>query len=226
MTPLVREIAALSPDVATSCVWFDVGELPKNYDLDALVGSRLPFEQCAIVARSSWDNGKIVLLAVAGDDSPVLLTLRVLYPDRFVKVPTFAIVTEGSVGAFGVDDEEEAQESDIKQVMGIYAHFIAVTNPPGYRATSKASITNKRREAKGKPPLVYSWHTVIIEPPNGKRDTSGGAHATPRQHERRGHWRTCSNGKRVWVRNCLVGDPARGFVSKDYQAKRTLLEPT
>lgn len=45
----------------------------------------------------------------------------------------------------------------------------------------------------------------------------GGTHASPRWHIRRGHWRTLANGRRVFVRECEVGDQTRGAVVKDYR---------
>lgn len=45
----------------------------------------------------------------------------------------------------------------------------------------------------------------------------GGTHASPRWHIRRGHWRTLANGRRVFVRECEVGDQSRGAVVKDYR---------
>lgn len=44
----------------------------------------------------------------------------------------------------------------------------------------------------------------------------GGSHASPRWHIRRGHWRQLADGRRVFVRQCEVGDPERGGVIKDY----------
>ena len=103
-------------------------------------------------------------------------------------------------------------------IVGVLAEFLKGANPTGYRATEKAnSITNKRRAAKGKAPLIYDWHTVVIEPGRPGGECLGGTHASPRQHERRGHWRTCANGKRVWVRHCTVGDASLGTVFKDYK---------
>jgi hypothetical protein len=49
------------------------------------------------------------------------------------------------------------------------------------------------------------------------RTLQGGTHASPRWHVRRGHWRTLSDGQRVFVRECEVGDIARGGVIKDYR---------
>jgi hypothetical protein len=45
----------------------------------------------------------------------------------------------------------------------------------------------------------------------------GGTHASPRWHIRRGHWRTLADGRRVFVRECEVGDQSRGAVVKDYR---------
>lgn len=44
----------------------------------------------------------------------------------------------------------------------------------------------------------------------------GGSHASPRWHLRRGHWRRLADGRRVFVRECEVGEIARGGVIKDY----------
>ena len=44
-----------------------------------------------------------------------------------------------------------------------------------------------------------------------------GTHAAPRWHVRRGHWRNLHDGRRVFVRECEVGDQTRGGVIKDYQ---------
>ncbi|MCC7462395.1 MAG: hypothetical protein IT480_08030 [Gammaproteobacteria bacterium] len=45
----------------------------------------------------------------------------------------------------------------------------------------------------------------------------GGSHASPRWHIRRGHWRELADGRRVFVRECEVGDIARGGMIKDYR---------
>lgn len=46
-----------------------------------------------------------------------------------------------------------------------------------------------------------------------------GSHAPPRWHIRRGHWRQLADGRRVFVRECQVGDPSRGGVIKDYHVQ-------
>ena len=44
-----------------------------------------------------------------------------------------------------------------------------------------------------------------------------GSHASPRWHIRRGHWRELADGRRIFVRECEVGDVKRGGVIKDYR---------
>jgi hypothetical protein len=78
---------------------------------------------------------------------------------------------------------------------------------------------NRRRlfEAKGVGGIVY--HTVVL-PNQDNADSvpgvSGGTHAAPRHHFRRGHVRHLSTGMLTWVRQCFVGSKDRGEVRKDY----------
>lgn len=64
----------------------------------------------------------------------------------------------------------------------------------------------------------WVWRQVAIDPARLRAATSpeGGSHAAPRWHIRRGHWRQLADGRRVFVRQCEVGDPARGGIVKDY----------
>jgi hypothetical protein len=87
------------------------------------------------------------------------------------------------------------------------------------RATS-VSLTRRRQFAG---PGVSGWvyRTLDIDPQRIKaaiRQTTG-THASPRWHIRRGHWRTLAGGRKTFVRECEVGDPARGGVIKDYRVQ-------
>ena len=62
MTPLVKEMVSLDPEVALSCIWFDMGILPRyTFAWSELPGNRLPFEKCAIVGLPTF---KIVVVFV------------------------------------------------------------------------------------------------------------------------------------------------------------------
>lgn len=67
----------------------------------------------------------------------------------------------------------------------------------------------------------WTWHQISIDldRARAKAPALGETHASPRWHIRRGHWRQLVDGRRVFVRQCQVGDPARGGVVKDYIVK-------
>lgn len=67
----------------------------------------------------------------------------------------------------------------------------------------------------------WVWRQVVINPERIRTACTdlGGSHASPRWHLRRGHWRHLSNGRRIFVRQCEVGDPERGGVVKDYAVR-------
>lgn len=67
----------------------------------------------------------------------------------------------------------------------------------------------------------WTWHQITIDPERLREKSApqGGTHASPRWHIRRGHWRQLADGRRVFVRQCQVGDPAQGGVVKDYIVK-------
>lgn len=77
----------------------------------------------------------------------------------------------------------------------------------------------KRDRLRKKKLPVFEHKTLYIEDVKSSRVDRGGTSSPKRQHHRRGHIRRLSNGNQVWVRPCLVGDPALGFVSKDYSFK-------
>lgn len=220
MTPLVKEFASLDEELALSCIWFDIGSRIASGDS---IGSRLPFETCAIVGVDIVGN-KFMVWAQQVEETSILLSAWRLAPEKYTRTPLFvASWDDGVWSVSGVEGEEQVEEQDSSFVLGILVEFmLCLHSTSGYKAAEKAnSQTNMRRKRKGKAPLIYSWHSITIEQPVKKGEHLGGTHASPRLHERRGHWRNTSAGKRVWVRDCLVGDASRGIVCKDYKFGET-----
>jgi hypothetical protein len=77
---------------------------------------------------------------------------------------------------------------------------------------------NRKRISKGKKPLVeFRLITVDTKKKDDEVTMPHGTHASPRQHWRRGHWRTApKSGKKVWIDPMLVGDETNGKIIKDY----------
>lgn len=225
MTPLIKELVALDAEVAMLHTWFDLGQLQRfEFRWGDLPGARLPFEHCAICCRDK-NGSKLLILASQADDTAILLCSFKLLPDHYRKSPMFAVVMDAEKGGCyiaGVEGENEVSKEQAAPIVGVLAEFLKAVHPIGYRAAAKPnSLTNQRRAARGKAPLIYDWHTVTIEPATPKGEVLGGTHASPRQHERRGHWRNLADGRRVWVRHCIVGNAALGTIFKDYEVKKS-----
>lgn len=77
---------------------------------------------------------------------------------------------------------------------------------------------NEKRKKKGKSAL-YEWKTVTLElkRPELPSAPKGGTHASPRLHQRRGHWVTSKLGKRFWRSEAVVGKAENGMLFHDYK---------
>lgn len=82
----------------------------------------------------------------------------------------------------------------------------------------------RARLKRGRLPLSADSHVLTLNLAairSAARPPSIGSHESPRLHWRRGHWRALHRGSefesKAWVRRCLVGDPTRGAIHKDYR---------
>jgi hypothetical protein len=109
-------------------------------------------------------------------------------------------------------------DSIVKSVLAlVFAVADALERRDGNERTDSVSLTRRRQFAG---PGVSGWvyRTLDIGPALSRQQSdSHGTHASPRWHIRRGHWRTLAGGRKTFVRECEVGDPARGGVIKDYR---------
>ena len=83
--------------------------------------------------------------------------------------------------------------------------------------TPREIEVNQKKLRKNKAPVIEFRLISITGKEQPKTpSTTHETHASPRQHWRRGHWRTYKSGKRAWVEPMLVGDEANGKIIKDY----------
>ena len=218
MTPLISEMVRLSPEPERA-TWFDLGELTRteNQRVPVDVIMRLPFDRTAIVGIDK-DRRKFALWLTSGDDYTSLTVAGCTSEPKYFD-PFAIVATPGGLRYY--KGNSEIKEEDVLPMFRMVCAAMLKINDctECYQPTAKAnSLTNKRRIAKGKPPLIYDWRTVKLEPNGPPSDHQGGTHATPRRHQCRGHWRNCKSGKRVWVKDCWRGDASKGTVFKDYKA--------
>ncbi len=219
MTPLICEMVRLM-DHPERSTWFDLGRMGHTDGgrIPAHTVMRLPFDKTSICLIDK--NGEKVVLHLIGSSDGTSVSVggftasgKAFEPFAYMETPEGIRYYKG---------ESQIDEADVKQMFRMVCACLVKIEEctEAHQPTVKAnSLTNQRRIAKGKPPLIYDWHTVKLEPPKPATEPQGGTHATPRRHQCRGHWRNCKSGKRVWVKDCWRGDASKGTVFKDYEVK-------
>jgi len=218
MTPLVQQAVKVAPQPETA-MWFDVGRLTplpeaQRYPVDILMHP--PFKRTGIAGIDSKGR-KFSLWMTAGEKS-VTTAGCTMAPLQYFE--QFAYL-ETDDGLKYYNNNKEVTRQQIDPVLRMVCAVLAKLSEGGqaYKPTPQKTFINRKRAAKGKPALTFDWHTVEIGPKAEKSEPQGGTHASPRLHDRRGHWRTYPSGKKGWVKSCKVGDARKGVVFKDYEVK-------
>lgn len=217
MTPLIAEMVKIAPDPELY-QWFDASAIApeQTVKLDVVNETPLPYDRCAIVGV---DGAAAWLILLAQEDDVVAYLGWTMERARYQKHPAFTFTrSPAGIQLMSLDESTPDRET----VRGLLATVGAWLNSLdagsiAHIPTARKSLINSKRAAKGKGPILFDWHTVTIAPATQKMPHKGGTHASPRLHDRRGHWRTHPSGKRVWVKSCKVGDASKGVVFKDYK---------
>ena len=188
-----------------------------------LISAPMPFSKMFVCSRIGKAS---ILLRIEEEKTS---------PGRYVTiigVMGFAGNIPTTFGTFGISKEngyfktfemgEKLNDTELKNIISLLAAFHSRLNEEAstfHQPVVKNTYTNQRLIKKGKKP-TFEWRTVTIEARETKSQSIGGTHASPRLHDRRGHWRTMKkSGKRFWVRDCKVGDPSKGVIKHDYKFK-------
>lgn len=245
MNPHIPRFASAAADLA-GYTWFDATATPEDSTFKSaaiaagvwyranLFDRHLPFPKCAVL--HSQLNGTVVVayvvdmgdrvLRVRGyalDDprEPVFTYERDRAPNPVDGVRLFA--DEGvhaqlerqMPGRDSVDIAGLIVSDVLRWLELLSAGLMSAYVREGHAAT--VLPLSPTRRALGRLPLL-EWRTVVVEPRPPRAEPKGGTHASPRQHDRRGHWRTRGE-KRFWVKQCRVGRLIDGMIMKDYKVK-------
>lgn len=227
MTPLISRMVKLTPDPELAH-WFDMGDTsqrPPGHVPDADM-FRLPYPVCCIVGTQR--NGTSFALRLHTSDTAESMSVTgfvVGAHDEWQSAiePVLITLTAEGLQISLPDGSHPTDASEYRSLLQHIEDFLLSLQREqvAYLPKAKPSLINSKRAAKGKGPVLFDWHTEAITPAQPlKQPHQGGTHASPRAHDRRGHWRTYPSGKRVWVRNCKVGDASKGVVFKDYEVTR------
>lgn len=191
---------------------------------------RAPFDGCIIETVMPNEGG-------AGFARLFMLGVRV--DDGVVHISTVLSVVGGVYDVALIDARVPANSGSAPTVTTSYARsnaqavvaakavlaiLRAINSPRSALSTVLPDIKkNQMLRLRGKKPLS-PHHIITLKPEDDSAESAGnaptGTHASPRQHDRRGHYRTLKSGKTVWVRSCVVGSPDNGVVSKEYRIVR------
>lgn len=224
MTPLIQEMVAMNPERAVDHHWFDMSAAYRHEQTvnGEILSRPLPYPQTALAC--AYEDKKALLFVSRVGEITGIAGLQ--WSKRSVHdIPGFFfIVDDEGVKVRHKDgtpfDYRTSYATGVLAFVAAFLESLETTPVTGYLPIKRANWEKKVRQ--GKVP-TYDWTTVVIEPSKPKGDPQGGTHASPRWHERRGHWRTIKKtGKKVWVKNCEVGDKALGAVFHDYRIKEVV----
>jgi hypothetical protein len=226
MTPLIQKAVRMAPEPETA-MWFDVGPMERWDGGRVLVDLvlNLPFPRTGIVGYDR--DGKDFALWLTQGTGTVAVGGASMWHGKYMEPFAYIKTDEGlkyyqKEGSFINFVSEEEVRPVFRMVCAILVK-LSERKSEAYKPVVKDTFLNRKRKEKGKPAVLFDWHTVEIGPWVGKSESQGGTHASPRLHDRRGHWRTIkATGKKVWVKACKVGDASKGVVFKDYRVTETL----
>ena len=225
MTPLIQEMVALSPEEAVNFHWFDMTAAYKHEQAVSgeILEKPLPYPKTALVCAYE-DKKALLMVNRIGTVTGVLGWLMEKKSYKRTTPFTYMVTPEGVKCRHLDGTKFDYRTSPATGVIAFIASFLeSLEHKPatGHLPLKRPNWEKKIRQ--GKVP-TYDWTTVVIEPSKPKNEPQGGTHASPRWHERRGHWRTMKSGKKVWVKNCEVGDKTLGAVFHDYKIKEVANE--
>jgi len=226
----VPEVANTARKVVGRSVQFDGGEildLPKPKDIEGALNARSPFPSVIVqfaIPETEPVSHRLTSWEEQEDGSVIIICADRLRVDKTWATlpPCLAVKNADGVVKYTNVDGTAYNKSGADVVLHHHAVLLAFFYVIGCSnvtfSDSQAPIAlNKKRIKTGKTPL-FEYKTLVIRAPPTRviGQDSGGTHASPRVHLRRGHIRHLVSDKRVWVQACVVGSKT-GVVSKDYR---------
>jgi hypothetical protein len=218
MTPLIQELISLSADEAVQFQWFDATyAMNKEVEVNPeILATPMPFPMTALAFKQV--DGLKVLLMIKSFEQKANVTGWLVGEKQFKRLPSFTYTaSDAGIQVAHLDGSSFDYRTSIATncVAAICSFLLSLQSRAVQSYAPLRRANHEKRIRQGKTPM-YDWKTITVEPPQPKSVSRGGTHASPRWHERRGHFRVTKKGSRVWVSNCVVGKASEGAVFHDY----------
>lgn len=141
------------------------------------------------------------------------LTLMNASPEIFYYIPSLSATTENT------------RKQLLLSSLGMMVRTLEVLNCRNVftQMISPPPKLNKKRISSGKVP-IYAHKILVLRRKSGRNLPLGGSHSSPVVHLRRGHVKRRNTGE-FWWQPCIVGNPERGTLTKDYDVRRLMPAP-
>lgn len=217
MTPLIEKAVRMHP-APESYMWFDIGQMQPWPGGRVLVDTvmNLPFPRIGFVGLDQTGKDFALWLGKGEESQMVFVAAASMWHGTYMDPFAYMATEEGIQYYRGNGKITQEEVRPVFRMVCAVLLKIAEQSTVAYKPVAQNTYINRKRQAKGKPCVIFDWHTVEVGPKAIKAEPQGGTHASPRLHDRRGHYRVCKSGKKVWVKSCKVGDASKGVVFKDY----------
>jgi hypothetical protein len=212
--------------------FIDVTDLPDNVEIDGnnmMYYFSLPYDNLVLIQKvpSERFENLIVVSQVRSKDYLKVSIMPAI--DFYGTVQPFeeeiGYTVLGDRIALQVDQEDQNAVDFLHTIMHLIhclnTHLDKVKAVRPKLIPNFANRHHLTRAKKGKTAFLtftYSTLELKLSTPEPKNTTSiSKPHGPPREHDRRGHWRSLSDGRKVWVRSHKVGDPTKGVIRKTYK---------
>ena len=210
----------------------DITDLPETDaipDNEVLQYSTLPYDNIVLIQRvPSMDTSFFMVIEQTKEENylkSTLCTIATAGNYAYINSENHGFTVQNNqVHFFGDLTNEETTEllsMVVKTVHSLNAHLDKVKALKPKLVTSFTNKQHLNKIRKGKPAKLTFTYTVLeLKPSIAKPEAAvfvSKPHGSPREHDRRGHWRNLSSGKKVWIPSCKVGDPTKGIVRKTYK---------
>ena len=218
MSPLISEMVAINPAGAVDWHWFDMSAAYKSeqHISAEILSKKLPFEKVALVCAYEDKKALIFVFPIVNMTGVMGFQFE---KNKVMDLKPFSFFTddEGVKVKHKDGTPFDYRTSQAANVLAFIAAFIDSLEFDTVTAHQPIKPKNWEKKIRQNKVPTYDWTTIVIEPSKSRSEHQGGTHASPRWHERRGHWRTIKKtGKKVWIKHCEVGNKALGAVFHDY----------
>lgn len=219
----------MNPDIAKALIAFGVttqkvfllpmtdvpGSTDSVRELEA-TGWRLPFENCILAFESKVTSSVNIIALQHGEDRLFVTGGTYDCAASVLHARYLADVMQDLTWSAKLVDQELPEEVVMSFIGHACQAVLDINKSGGVAHVPTPDPKNASRKAKGKKPL-FTWSTINLDAPRYKSEPKGGTHASPRLHDRRGHWVTSKLGRRFWRKDSKVGSAKNGITIQSYE---------